>query len=83
MGSNLSFLRSKPGINFQSHSFAHCIKMAPTVEQLDCQSNCLTEQLWILLRTRCNQWIYASRNNRINLQNSMSLTVLYYFLFVF
>ena len=28
MGSNLSFLRSKYGINFQSHSLAHCIKMA-------------------------------------------------------
>ena len=30
MGSNLSFLRSKYGINFQSHSLAHCIKVATT-----------------------------------------------------
>ena len=63
MGSNLSFLRYKYGINFQLHSLAHCIKVATTVEQLDSQSNCLIEQLCILLRTRCNelcyQWIYA------------------------
>ena len=45
MGSNLSFLRSKHGINFQSHSLAHCNKVATTVEQLDNQSNCLIEQL--------------------------------------
>ena len=53
MGSNLSFLRSKYGINFQSHSLAHCIKVATTVEQLDSQSNCLIKQLRILLRTTC------------------------------
>ena len=47
MGSNLSFLRSKYGINFQSHSLAHCIKVATTVEQLDSQSNCLIQQLRI------------------------------------
>ena len=35
MGSNLSFLRSKYGINFQSHSLAHGIKVTTTVEQLD------------------------------------------------
>ena len=35
VGSNLSFLRSKYGINFQSHSLAHCIKVSTTVEQLD------------------------------------------------
>ena len=50
-GSNLSFLRSKYGINFQPHSVVHCIKVATTVEQLDSQSNCLIEQLRILLRT--------------------------------
>ena len=50
MGSNLSFLRSKSGINYQSHSLAHCIKVGTTVEQLDSQSNCLIEQLRILLR---------------------------------
>ena len=51
MGSNLSFLRSK----YESHSLAHCIKVATTVEQLDSQSNCLIEQLRILLRSRCNE----------------------------
>ena len=35
MRSKLSLLRSKYGINFQSHSLAHCIKLATTVEQLD------------------------------------------------
>ena len=57
MGSNLSFLRSKYGINFQSHSLAHCINVATTVEQLDSQSNCLIEQLRILLRPRCNEYV--------------------------
>ena len=57
MGSNLSFLRSKYGINFQSYSLAHCIKVATTVEQLDSQSNCLIEQLRILLRTRCDEYV--------------------------
>ena len=51
MGFNLSFLRSKYGIISQSHSLAHCIKVATTVEQLDSQSNCLIEQLRILLRS--------------------------------
>ena len=51
IGSNLSFLRSKYGINFQPHSLAHCINVATSVEQLDSQSNCLIEQLRILLRT--------------------------------
>ena len=55
MGSNLPFLHSKYRINFQSHSLAHCIKVATTVEQLDSQSNCLIEQLRILLRSRCNE----------------------------
>ena len=32
MGSNLSLLRSKYGINFQSHSLAPYIKVATTVE---------------------------------------------------
>ena len=50
----MSFLRSKYGINFQSHSLAHCIKVATTVEQLDSQSNCLIEHLRILLRSRYN-----------------------------
>ena len=31
--------------NFQSHSLAHCIKVAITIEQPDSQSNCLIEQL--------------------------------------
>ena len=57
MGSNLSFLRSKYGIKFQSHSLAHCIKVATTVEQLDSQSNCLIEELQILLRSRCNEYV--------------------------
>ena len=57
MGSNLSFLRSKYGINFQSHSFAHCIKVATTVEQLNSQSYCLIEQLRIVLRSRCNEYV--------------------------
>ena len=57
MGSNLSFLRSKYGINFQSHSLAHCIKEVATVEQLDSHSNCLIEQLQILLRSRCNEYV--------------------------
>ena len=39
------FWGSKYGINFQSHCLAHCINVAPTVEQLDSQSNCLIEQL--------------------------------------
>ena len=55
MGSNLSFLRSEYGINFQSHSLAHCIKVAISVQQLGSQSKCLIEQLWILLQTRCNE----------------------------
>ena len=55
--SNLSLLRSKYGINFQSHSLAHCIKVAPTVEKLDSQSNCLIEQLRILLRSRYNEYV--------------------------
>ena len=57
MGSNLSLLRSKYGINFQSHSLAHCIKVATTVEQLDSQFNSLIEQLRILLRSRCNEYV--------------------------
>ena len=57
MGSNLSFLRSKYRINFQSLSLEHCIKVATTVEQLDSQSNCLIEQLRTLLRTRCNNHV--------------------------
>ena len=56
MGSNLSF-RSKYGINFQSHSLALCIKVATTVKQLDSQSNCLIEQLRILLRYKCNEYV--------------------------
>ena len=51
VGSNL---RSENGINFQSHSLAHFIKVATTVE-LDSQSNCLIEQLRSSLRTRCNE----------------------------
>ena len=52
------FLRSKHRINFQSHSLAHCIKVATTIiEQLDSQSNCLIEQLRIVLRTRCNEYV--------------------------
>ena len=57
MRSNLSFLRSKYGINFQSHRLAHCIKVATTVEQLGSQSNCLIEQLRILLRYRCIEYV--------------------------
>ena len=57
MGSNLSFLSSKYGIIFQSHSLAHCIKVATTVEQIDSQSNCLIEQLLILLQTRCDEYV--------------------------
>ena len=57
MGSNLSFLRSKYGINFQSHNLAQCIKVATTVEQLDSQSNCLIVQLRVLLRSRCNEYV--------------------------
>ena len=57
MGSNLSFLRSKYEIYFQSLSLAHCIKVATTVEQLDSQSNCLIEQLRILLQSRCNEYV--------------------------
>ena len=51
------FLPSKYGINFQSHTLAHCIKVATTVEQLDSQPNCLIEQLRILLRSRCNEYV--------------------------
>ena len=57
MGSNLTLLRSKYGINFQSHSLAHCIKVVTTVEQLDGQSNCLIEQLRNLLRSRNNEYV--------------------------
>ena len=57
MGSNFSFLRYKYEINFHSHSLAHCIKVATTVDQLDSQSNCLIEQLQILLRRRCNEYV--------------------------
>ena len=57
MGSNLFILRTKYGINFQSHGLAHCIKVATTVEQPDNQSNCHIEQLRILLRTRCNEYV--------------------------
>ena len=57
MGSNSSFLRSKYGINFHSHSLAHCIKVATTVEQLDSQSNCLIEQVRILLRIKCHEYV--------------------------
>ena len=57
LGSNLSFLLFKYGINFQSHSLARCIKVATTVEQLDSQSNCHIEQLRISLRTRCNEYV--------------------------
>ena len=38
-------------------SLAHCIRVATTVEELDSQSNCLSEQLRILLRTRCNEYV--------------------------
>ena len=57
MVSNLSNLRSKYKINFQSHILAHCIKLNTTVEQLDSQSNCLIGQLRILLWTRCNGYV--------------------------
>ena len=57
MGTNLSFLRSKYGINFQSHTLAHCIKVATTVEQPDSQSNSLIEELRISLRSRCNEYV--------------------------
>ena len=57
MGSNLSFLRSKCRINFQSHSLALCIKVATTVEQLDSQANCVIEHLGILLRSRSNEYV--------------------------
>ena len=57
MGSNLSLLRSKYGINFQSHSLELYIKVATTVEQLNSPSNCPIEQLRILLRTRCNEYV--------------------------
>ena len=43
MVSNLSFLRSKYGINFQTHSLAHCVKVITTIEQLHSQSNCFIE----------------------------------------
>ena len=56
MGSNLSFLRSKYGSNFQSHSLAHCIKVATIAVHVGSQSNCLIEQLRISLRTRCNEY---------------------------
>ena len=36
---------------------AHCIKVATTVEQLDSQSNCLIEQLRILLQSKCNEYV--------------------------
>ena len=58
MGSNLSFLRSKYGINFKSHGLAHCIKVATTVEQLDSQSNCLIEQLRYYYEVDgCNEYV--------------------------
>ena len=57
MGSNLSLLRSKYRINFQSHSLAQCMKVTTTVEQLDRQSNCLIEQLRIILLSRCNEYV--------------------------
>ena len=47
----------KYGINFKSHGLAHCIKVATAVEQPDSQSNCLIEQLRILLRSRCNEYV--------------------------
>ena len=46
MGSILSLLRSKYD-NSLSHSFAHCIKMATTVEQ----------RRRIVLLTRCNEYV--------------------------
>ena len=63
MGSNVSLLRSKYGINFQSHSLAHCITVATTVEHLDSQSNCLIEKLRILLRSRCNEYVINGFTN--------------------
>ena len=47
LGFNSTFLRFKFGINFQSHSLAHCVKVATTVEQLDSQTKCLIEHVWI------------------------------------
>ena len=55
-----SLRRDTYEINFQSHSLAYCIKMATTVEQLDSQSNCLIEQLRIILQTRitrCSEYV--------------------------
>ena len=60
VGSNLSFLRSKYGINFQSHSLTHCIKVTTTVEKTDNQSNFLIEQLRIVLRSRYNEYVVNS-----------------------
>ena len=57
MGSNLSLLHFKYGTNFQSHSLAHCIKVATAVEQPNSQSNCLIEQLRISLRTLRNEYV--------------------------
>ena len=31
--------------------------MATTVEKLDSQSNCLIQQLRVLLRSRCNEYV--------------------------
>ena len=40
-----------------THSLAHIIEVSTTIEQLDSQSNCLIEQLRILLRARCNEYV--------------------------
>ena len=60
IGSNLSFLRYKYGINFQSHSLAHCLNVATSVEQLHSQCNCLiaTDFITNIIRTRCNEICY-------------------------
>ena len=78
MGSNLSLLRSKYIINFQSHSLAHCIKVSTTVEQLESQSSCLIEQLRILLRSRCNEYVINgfTYDEITELIRGMSVTVL-------
>ena len=51
------FLSSKYDIYFLLHGLTYCIKVATIiVEQLDSKSNCFIEQLWILLRTRCDYY---------------------------
>ena len=67
-----------------NHIVEHCVKVATTIERLGSQSNCHIEQLRILLRTRCNEYvIYGFTHGEITeLIREIALTIVRWGLFL-